>query len=148
MEARVVRVFCVVCLIVFCRPVPAEEDRVDILFEGVYLRQEDKGFARWQLEGWPASIELEVPAIGSDLRSWLGIAFSSSSTPQTHENFRLGLAFDTDEPGPRFPTREDMHRDDRVYLYARGQPDWIPDESVIRLMYPLSESMNGHKWYW
>jgi hypothetical protein len=111
------------------------------------LRQEDSSYLKAALETWPASIEVEFAPASSGLKSWAGFAFSLSSTPQTHESFRLGLSVDADKSTPVFlPSKR--HRDDRIYAYLRGEPDWLPDESVLRLMYPLSQSMNGYDWYW
>lgn len=145
-EAEAVsRVTVVSVLAVLCFPASAED--VEFRLEGVYRWDSSSGYLNWSLEEWPASIEARIPPVGSEQSSWAGIAFSLSSEPVTHEAYRLGFAFDADDEDAFFlPQRG--HRDDRVYLYARCEPDWLPDSAILRLMYPLAEQAHGYEWYW
>lgn len=136
----------VIGLVVLCLPALAEND-VEFRFEGVYRWDSGESFLNWSLEEWPSSMEARVPPIGSELPSWAGIAFSLSPEPVTHEFFRVGLAFDVDKPDPDFIPRHG-HRDDRVYLYIRSEPKWLPDRTILRIMYPLAQRTHGYEWYW
>lgn len=125
----------------------AEETAVELSLEGVVYRGSQDWYLNYCLEDWPASVEARVAPIGSELRSWAGIAFSLSSTPQTHERFRLGIACDPDKSDDDFLPQHPP-RDDRVYLYARCQGEWLPGESVLKVMYPLAQHHRGYQWYW
>ena len=132
-------------LAVLCLPARAED--VEMQFGGVYQWDSGDSFLSWSLEEWPSSMEARVPPVGSDLSSWAGIAFSLSPEPATHEAFRFGFAFDADKPDPDFLPRQG-YRDDRVYFYIRGEPEWLPDHTILRVMYPLARRAHGYEWYW
>lgn len=129
-------------LLLFSAKASAQDREGRVEFDFEFGQRYGQPYARFTNEHWPATLEVVMHGRDDQTRDYASIAFSLSASRQLHEKFRLGLAFELDEPDNDWLVSHHL-RDDRAYLYARSEYDF----ATVHLYYPLASRNSGYDWY-